>query len=68
LAQDERKAEDDASDGTKPLEWFIERVGKNVIWYDGDKFLAEIIIFSKDYANKCFLFQREHGNRYRDAP
>jgi hypothetical protein len=41
LAQDERKAEGDTSDGIKPIGWFLERVGKQV-WNKSHGYMIEI--------------------------
>jgi hypothetical protein len=64
LAQDERKAEDDTSDGIKPLEWFEERIDDTIIQIETTKNTAWI----SDYgiAKAFHRFQTERGYRYKD--
>ena len=66
LAQSERKAEDDTSDGVKPLEWFLERVGKNIRLKGGNLYL----ITSKENAYRWHDTQFTEGHedvfRYSD--
>jgi hypothetical protein len=65
LAQDERKAEDDTSDGIKPLEWFMARIGKSVLrTHNGICF--PISVDSEDYAISYFAKQKALGCRYSD--
>lgn len=66
LAQDERKAEDDTSDGIKPLEWFEERVGSNIVRVETIKNTAWISHYS--IAKAFHQFQTERGYRYKDQP
>jgi hypothetical protein len=66
LAQDERKVENDTSDGVKPLEWFLERVGKNIRSKGGNLYL----ITSKENAYRWHDTQFREGHedvfRYSD--
>jgi hypothetical protein len=68
LAQDERKSEDDTSDGIKPLEWFKERIGKKVYRNGGvtEDGCATFVILSHLVAVACFNFQSKYGFRYSD--
>jgi hypothetical protein len=60
LAQNESKAEDDTSNGIKPLEWFQERIGKQVLETN-----TEIIEHDPDARFK-YDQQRAYGTRYFD--
>jgi hypothetical protein len=64
LAQDERKAEGDASNGIKPLEWFEERVDDTIIQIETIKNTAWISDYS--IAKAFHRFQTERGYRYKD--
>jgi hypothetical protein len=68
LPVDERKAEDDTSDGIKPLKWFIERIGKEVYRKGGvtQDECATIVILSHRVAVACFRFQSKYGFQYSD--
>ena len=65
LAQDERKAEDDTSDGIKPLEWFEERIGKSVLRANCG-ICFPVSILSEEDAIRCYVMQKSIGNRYSD--
>jgi hypothetical protein len=65
LAQDERKAEDDTSDGIKPLEWFMARIDKNIFRTRGG-ICIPVSVYSEDYAISCFARQNALGCRYSD--
>ena len=60
LAQDERKAEYDTSDGIKPLEWFLERIGTAI--------RQEHAMYLRDEADctDCFYRQGYLAYRYSD--
>ena len=63
LAQDERKAEDDTLVGTRQVEWFLNRVGKNVENNMG----CIIPVTSKSVAQLLFSSQyHTYYNRYSD--
>jgi hypothetical protein len=62
LAQDERKAEDDTSDGIKPLEWFLERNGKMVYYQSG----WGVFVADEKVARALHHVQYEMGTRYYD--
>jgi hypothetical protein len=68
LAQDERKAEDDTSDGIKPLEWFEERIGRDVMRFGGDGygFKKLVPILNRDVAISCVEHQKRFGWQYSD--
>ena len=69
LPVDERKAEDDTSNGVKPLEWFLERVGKDVRREGGMmKCQSAIVnIYSEDLAITCCTYHQAFGWRYSDV-
>jgi hypothetical protein len=61
----ERKAEDDTSDGIKPLEWFLARIGKSVLrTHNGICF--PISVDSEEDAIRRYVNQKSIGNRYSD--
>jgi hypothetical protein len=60
LAQDERKAEDDTSDGIKPLRWFYERLGTS-IRQDHALYLKD-----KGHCIDCRDRQERFGYKYSD--
>jgi hypothetical protein len=64
LPVDERKAEDDTSNGIKPLEWFEARIDDTIIQIETIKNTAWI----SDYgiAKAFHRFQTERGYRYKD--
>ena len=65
LPVDERKAGDDTSDGIKPLEWFVERVGKDIHrTHKGICF--PVAVDSKDHAYIFFANQNVFDLRYSD--
>jgi hypothetical protein len=65
LAQDERKAEDDTSDGIKPLGWFLARIGKSALrTHNGICF--PISVDSEEDAIRRYVNQKSTGNRYSD--
>jgi hypothetical protein len=64
LAQDERKAEDDTSDGIKPLEWFLGRVGKVIMNDMG----YHVVIIDRKHAEGLYHVQEEGFYRYSDTP
>jgi hypothetical protein len=63
LAQDERKAEDDTSDGIKPLEWFRARIGET-IWNITNGYLCNIL--DDIDARRSHNNQHSRGWRYKD--
>jgi hypothetical protein len=65
LAQDERKAKDDTSNGIKPLEWFEARIGKHIIFKANN---ARIYIEKEAHALNIFAWQHAYGYRYSDTP
>jgi len=60
LAQDERKAEDDTSDGIKSLEWFMERLDRTILRKTFVKLQDEHL------ARACYDCQIHNGYRYSD--
>jgi hypothetical protein len=64
LAQDERKAEDDTSNGIKPLEWFLGRVGKVIMNDMG----YHVVIIDRKHAEGLYHVQEEGFYRYSDTP
>jgi hypothetical protein len=60
LAQYERKAEDDTSDGIKPLWWFYERLGTS-IRQDHALYLKD-----KGHCSDCHERQERFGYKYSD--
>jgi hypothetical protein len=63
LAQDERKAEDDTSDGIKTLEWFKERVGRSI---ENTKCGWNIPIHNQWQAQVAHDSQAQYDVRYAD--
>ena len=59
IAQDERKPDD----GVKPLEWFLERVGKVVY---NTKMRYPLEIHGEDFARFVFHMQKTDDMRYSD--
>jgi len=66
LAQDERKAEDDTSDGIKPLEWFEERIDDTIVELRTSRMY--VAIGDHSIAKAYHQFQTERGYRYQDQP
>jgi hypothetical protein len=67
LPVDERKAEDDTSDGIKSLEWFMERMGNIVICdLDFGNNKEYVTIYSDLDAIRHANFQYEVDYRYSD--
>jgi len=64
LARDERKAEDDTS--TKPLEWFMKRIGSTVSIIDGHKNRMKRTIEHRSDAMRAYDSQLMFGFRYCD--
>ena len=62
LARDERKAEDDTSDGYKSLEWFEERIGKSI----SRNQIVKALVFNDRDAMHLFDNQKKWGFRYFD--
>jgi hypothetical protein len=60
LAQDERKAEDDTSDGIKPLRWFMERMGRTIMRK------TFVRIEDEHIAMACHNCQADNAYRYSD--
>jgi hypothetical protein len=60
LPVDERKAEDDTSDGIKPLRWFMERMGRTILRKTFVKLEDEHL------ARACYHCQADNGYRYSD--
>ena len=65
LAQDERKAEDDTSDGIKPLEWFEERIGKDVTRINNGGYF-DLRIWNRDTAKILYNKQKKGFIEYSD--
>jgi hypothetical protein len=63
LAQDERKAESDTSDGIKPLEWFMARVGRSI---ENTKCGWNIPIHNQWQAQVAHDSQAQYDVRYAD--
>jgi hypothetical protein len=62
LPVDERKVEDDTSDGVKPLEWFEARVGKTIYTQRN----WGVFVASKEVAKAIYQVQYELDTRYFD--
>ena len=64
LAQDECKADDDTSDGIKPLEWFEERIERTI---SAKNCRIKFKIHNKEQALSVFNSQRQFGHRFLDV-
>jgi len=62
LPVDERKVEDNTSDGVKPLEWFEARVGKTIYTQRN----WGVFVASKEVAKAIYQVQYELDTRYFD--
>ena len=64
LAQDECKADDDTSDGIKPLEWFEERIERTI---SAKNCRIKFKIHNKEQALSVFNSQRQFGHHFLDV-